>query len=181
MSCRRSSATFGARPKRAIGMAWISDVLPEPVGPVMANRSRSLKSRSTSSANAVNPLILMLSGLTHDLLVEPGEEFCDCRRQVRAVLALVVGVQALHGIDRGGGHHGSVVSGLRRAVITRRCLFDPRVVQAHLERVRQDLLHAVGESRRRSRDVERDAEVRGPETLGALLELLEGSLDVEEL
>ena len=53
-------------------------------------------------------------------------------------------------------------------------------MQAHLERVRQDLLHAVGESRRRSRDVERDAEVRGPETLGALLELLEGSLDVEE-
>src|SRR2546428_4387619 len=108
MSWRRSSATFGARPKRAIGMAWISDVLPAPVGPVMANRSSPAKSRSTSSANAVNPLTLILSGLTHDLLVEPREELRQDRRQVRAVLAPVVGLEALHGIGGGRGHRRDV-------------------------------------------------------------------------
>src|SRR5439155_22054467 len=130
--------------------------------------------------NAVNPLILMLSGLTHDLLVEPGEEVCDCRRQIRAVLAPVVGLEALHGIGGGCGDRCAVGARLRRAVLTRRWLLDAWVLEPHLERVRQDFLYAVGESRRRSRDVERDAEVRGPEALGALLELLEGSLDVEE-
>src|SRR2546426_371551 len=150
-------------------MLWISDVLPEPVGPVMANRSRSPKSRSTSSANAVNPLILMLSGLTHDLLVEPGEEFCDCRRQVRAVLAAVVGLEALHGVGA-RGRWCAVGARLGRAVLAGSgdCrLFESRVLQPHLESVRQDFLHAVGEPRCRRRDVERDAEVRAPQALGA--------------
>src|SRR2546428_6006170 len=97
-------------------MLWISDVLPEPVGPVMANRPRSPKSRATSSANAVNPLILMLSGLTHDLLVEPGEEFCDCRRQLRALLAAVVGLEALHGVGA-RGRWCAVGARLRRPVL----------------------------------------------------------------
>src|SRR5438876_7470142 len=156
MSCRRSSATFGARPKSAIGMAWISDVLPAPVGPVMANRSSPAKSRSTSSANAVNPLTLILSGLTHDLLVEPREELRQHRRQVRAVLAPVVGLEALHGIGGGRGHRRDVGARLPGALLARRRCFEAGVLDSHFERVWQDLLHAVGEPGRRRRDVERD-------------------------
>src|SRR5205809_7296887 len=181
MSCRRSSATFGARPKSAIGMAWISDVLPAPVGPVMANRSSPVKSRSTSSANAVNPLTLTLSGLTHDLLVQSPEELRQCRRQIRAVLAPVVGLQALHGIGGGRGDRRGIGARLRRAVLTPGRLFEPWVLEPHLERVRQDFLHAAGEPRRRRRDVERDTEVRAPEALGARPEFIERSVDVEEL
>lgn len=54
-------------------------------------------------------------------------------------------------------------------------VFDPRVVEPYLERVRQDFLHAVGEPR--DRDVERDALVRAPEPLGACPEFVEGSVD----
>src|SRR5881396_486402 len=133
-------------------MAWISDVLPAPVGPVMANRSSPAKSRSTSSANAVNPLTLTLSGLTHDLLVQAPEELRQCRRQVGAVLAPVVGLEAPHGIGGGRGDRCAVGARLPRAVLTgsRDCrLFESRVLQPHLESVRQDFLHAVGEPRRR--------------------------------
>src|SRR5881396_430938 len=162
-------------------MAWISDVLPAPVGPVMANRSSPAKSRSTSSANAVNPLTLTLSGLTHDLLVQSPEELRQCRRQIRAVLAPVVGLEALHGIAGGRRDRRGVGARLRRAVLTRGRLFEPWILEPHLERIRQDLLHAVDEPGRRRRDVERDTEVRASEALGARPELIERSVDVEEL
>src|SRR5712691_3007485 len=131
-------------------MVWISEVLPAPVGPVTANRSRPAKSRSTSSANAVNPLTLTLSGLMHDLLVQPREELCQRRWQLRAVLAAVVGLEALHGIGA-RGRWCAVGARLGRAVLAGSgdCrLFEPRVLQPHLESVRQDFLHAVGEPRR---------------------------------
>src|ERR1043166_2478837 len=106
-------------------MAWISDVLPAPVGPVMANRSSPVKSRSTSSANAVNPLTLTLSGLTHDLLVQSPEELRQCRRQIRAVRAPVVAPGAVHGSDGGRRDRRGIGAWLRRAVLPRGRLFEP--------------------------------------------------------
>src|SRR2546425_13196977 len=115
-------------------MLWISEVLPAPVGPVMANRSSPAKSRSTSSANAVNPLTLILSGLTHDLLVEPREELRQDRRQVRAVLAPVVGLEALHGICGGRGHRRDVGARLPGALLARRRCFGAGGVRLPLRR-----------------------------------------------
>src|SRR5207247_4543394 len=111
-------------------MAWISDVLPAPVGPVMANRSSPAKSRSTSSANAVNPLTLTLSGLTHDLLIESPEELRQCRRQVGAVLAPVVGLEALHGIGGSRGDRCAVGAHLCRAVLACHALLDAWVLES---------------------------------------------------
>src|SRR3954470_5905527 len=105
-------------------------VLPAPVGPVMTNRSSGSKSTSCRSRNAVKPSIASLSGRTGDLLEELVEQLDEALVGRRAVAVAVVAGEEL------ARREAPQLPGF---ALARRAL----VVEAHLERVRENLAHVV--------------------------------------
>src|SRR5262245_15458045 len=94
-------------------MACRSDVLPAPVGPVIAKRSSPSKSTSASSTNAVYPRTRSLRGLTQHVLVEIREEGGDRLWQLRPARLPVVRAEARRRVQSGLAAGGIPRAGLR--------------------------------------------------------------------
>src|SRR3954447_17366278 len=141
-------------------------VLPAPVGPVMTNRSSGSKSISWRSRKAVKPSIASLSGRTGDLLEELVEQRDEALVGRRAMAVAVVARE-----ERAWREAPQ----LARLALARRAL----VVEAHLERVRENLAHIVGEPGGRAVAAQHHAQVGvGVDVHGA--QVLERAGDVEQ-
>src|SRR3990172_10283633 len=128
-------------------MASTSELLPAPVGPVIANRSRSEKSISTGSRYEVRPWMWSLSGFMRDLVVKALEEGQQGLRWLRDVCVPVERQEQLGGAEL---HQAGV-----RALFLRL-----RRLQVHGDGIRQQLAHHVAQAGRRPVGANKNAQVR---------------------
>src|SRR5262245_43566967 len=116
----------GTLPYSASAIASSRLVLPAPVGPVMTNRSSSAKSIACGSRKAVKAATSSLRGRTGHLVEQLVEQLQH--RVVRRSLVALEVVAREHLPGRQPPQLGGALAGVL-----------PRVVEPHLQRVRQDL------------------------------------------
>src|SRR5262245_14977442 len=141
------------------------EVLPAPVGPVIANRSSLEKSILTLSQKLVNPSSSRLIGRIYRLLVELVEQLCDLLGWFTPALVRIVATEQLEWISAGN-------RGRRR--------FEPRIIQLYLERVGQDFVHETGDAGDRFVDGKSDSQEIVSKRSRVQLQLVERAADVSQ-
>lgn len=146
-------------------MASSSDVLPAPVGPVMANRSRAEKSSRAASRKLVNPASSSLTGRMSHLLVQFAEQGDQFTRRGGVVARAIEGGEEFGWFERRWQGRGR--SWFLRAV-------------ADIDGVREAAAKLGGKTGQGVRRIECDAEEIIAGRCGEGPELIEGKGDVAQ-
>src|SRR5436309_145396 len=137
------------------------EVLPAPVGPVIANRSSFEKSMETRSRKLVKPSISRLIGRIGFLFVKCGKQRGDVAGRFGFVAAPVESREERYWIrSRRAAGFGA---------------FRTRDIDVDMQRIRQNLADTIGDSRSRFIEQDRDTEKIVTEVVRLGLEFFDGS------